>query len=369
MSTSSSAMTLKTAGECIEHNILKDTPSFLWGPPGVGKSQLVKQIAKKLDQEKFGKVRSALRASAQKFLGRNQFGLIDIRLSLRDPVDMRGLPMIDPKTGTTRWLTPAELPQVERDGECGILFLDEANHASLAMQAVAMGLVLDRRAGEYILPDGWIPIAAGNRMIDRAAAQRTGTALDNRFAHYEVMPDLECWVEHANAVGTHPMFVACMRWKKGELLHRMPKDPNDHAFPTPRSITEAAKYADAPEGIRQSLFAALVGAGCAAEIEGFCQMWSRLPDMDQIVSDPKKAKLPDPNEPSVSYSVSTSLARIANRRNFENILTYAGRMQKEFEVLTVVDSVRRDESLMRTSAFITWATDNQDVTPSSWRQS
>src|SRR5580765_2267185 len=95
---------LALCAKCVEHNTSKDIATFIHGPPGIGKSQSVNQVADKLG-----------------------IGLIDIRLSLRDPVDLRGLPLVDAKSGTTRWLVPNELPQVKRDGKKGILFLDECN--------------------------------------------------------------------------------------------------------------------------------------------------------------------------------------------------------------------------------------------------
>ena len=91
------------------------------------------------------------------------------------------------------WYVPDELPRVERDGEFGYLFLDEINTGSPQMMAVMMQLVLDRKVGEYTLPPGWRIIAAGNRVSDRAAAQRMPTALRNRFAHIFCVPSVEAY--------------------------------------------------------------------------------------------------------------------------------------------------------------------------------
>src|SRR5262245_18674290 len=129
---------------------------MLWGAPGIGKSAIVHQMA-------------AMRRCK----------VIDLRLNIREPVDLRGIPVPNAKTRTTDWLTPSELPQVERDGATGILFLDEVNTASAQMMAVAMQLVLDRKVGDYVLPKGWVVVAAGNRTSDRASAQRMPTALRN----------------------------------------------------------------------------------------------------------------------------------------------------------------------------------------------
>ena len=111
---------------------------MIWGPPGVGKSSIVARVAStaKID-------------------------LVDLRLSQLAPTDLRGLPVAE--DGRSTWYPPNFLP---RDGK-GVLFLDEINMAPPAMQGVAQQLILDRRIGEYTVPEGWFVWAAGNRKIDR----------------------------------------------------------------------------------------------------------------------------------------------------------------------------------------------------------
>ena len=340
------AISLKNAAACLRFNIANNIPTFIWGPPGVGKSQVVHQVLKEL-----------------------KYNIIDIRLSLRDPVDLRGLPLQDVKGGSTKWLPPAELPNVARDGDKGGLFLDEANTASLAMQSAAMGLVLDRKLGEYHLPDGWVPIAAGNRLIDKAAAQRMGTALKNRFSHLEIGVDLDSWCEHANKAEFHPMVVGFIRFRP-DLLHIMPGTgvkgstsipAEANAFPTPRAWEVVCKYADASEAIRQTLVASVVGEGPAAEFEGFARVWARLPSINEIFTSPKSARVPPMDEPSVHFAVAAAVARRCNKDNFDNALIYAARLTKEFEVMIAVDAVKRDPALQKTRAFAKWAVNNQEV--------
>jgi len=330
------AMSLKLAGECIEQYILSNTPVFLWGPPGIGKTSIVQQVAKKLSM-----------------------GLIDIRLSLRDPVDLRGLPMTDLNTGKTRWLTPAEMPYIERDGERGILFLDEANTATQAMQSAAMGLVLDRKVGDYHLPPGWLPIAAGNRLVDKAAAQRMGTALRNRFAHIEVAVDLDAWCGWAKSSTIDPLMIAFLRYRQ-ELLHKMPTG-DENAFPTPRAWEQAAKFVASPESVRQKLITGLVGEGPAQEFEAFARLWKQLPSIGQIIENPKSVAVPDDKEPAVFYAIASALARRATPQNFANILEYAARIPKEFCVSIAVDAVKRDPELQKTAAFAKWAVSNSEI--------
>lgn len=329
-------MTLKTLSTCLEYNIMKDIPTFIWGPPGVGKSQTVWQVADRLG-----------------------YSVIDMRLSLRDPVDLRGLPLVDPVKGTTRWLPPGELPQVKRDGRKGILFLDEANTASMQMQSAAMGLVLDRKLGEYTLPEGWVPVAAGNRMSDKAAAQRMGTALKNRFAHFEIVPDLEAWTTWAAKTGLHPMVIGFVRFRPA-LLHVMPKG-EENSFPTPRAWEKVAKVADAPEAIRLQLVSAIVGEGAGIEFEGFCQIFKDLPSIDQILKAPRTVRCPDASEVAACWAVSQALATRVVRENFAQALDYTERLPKEFQVSMVVDAINREPDLKKTKSYVNWAVANQEV--------
>jgi len=315
-------------------------PVMLWGPPGVGKSDIVHQLGVETDRK-----------------------VIEFRTNIREPVDVRGVPVPDPNTGTTRWYVPDELPNVKRDGERGILFIDEINSGSLQMMAVMFGLVLDRKVGEYVLPDGWVIVAAGNRVGDRAAAQRMPTALRNRFAHVHVHSAIDPWCDWATKTGIAPELVAFHRFRRGEnngegLLHVMPKG-DENAFATPRSWTRCSKYVNAPKAHRLRLFAAHVGDTYAAELDGFIDLYHSIGSLEEIVKHPTTAKLP--SESSIRYAVCTGLARLANKKTFANIVTYAERLPRESQILVVHDATHRDETLKNTSVYGDWAVKNQDL--------
>ena len=317
-------------------NLLIDgrDPVMLWGAPGIGKSEATHQI---------GAARG--------------WKVIEYRANLREPVDVRGIPVPDLASGTTRWLIPDELPRVERDGEHGILFLDEINTASPQMMSVLFGLVLDRRVGEYVLPDGWAIVAAGNRVSDRAAAQRMPTALRNRFAHVFITPDVDAWATWANRTGVAPEVVAFVRLRR-ELIHMMPQG-DENAFPTPRSLTKAAKYVNAPRDVRLRLFASHVGDGVAAELDGFIELYRNLGSLEDIIADPQGAPLP--TEASARYAVCTGLGRLATRKTLPAIIEYANRLPRESQILVVHDATTRDAKLRETAAYGQWAVKNQDV--------
>ena len=152
-------------------------PVFLWGPPGVGKSSVVASIAKKQKLE-----------------------LLDIRASLLDPTDLRGIPAIE--NGKAIWTPPSFLPHDPKSK--GLLFFDELNAAPPLVQASLYQLTLDRRIGEYILPDGWRIFGAGNRAEDASVVFRMPAALSNRFVHVDFEVNVDDWSEWATIRKTHP---------------------------------------------------------------------------------------------------------------------------------------------------------------------
>jgi len=187
------------------------------------------------------------------------------------------------------------------------------------------------------------------------------THLRNRFAHIFIVPDVPAWCKWANANDVAPEVVAFVRLRR-ELLHVMPKG-DENAFCTPRSLTKAAKYVNAPKAQRMRLFAGHIGDGAAAELDGFIELYRSLGTLEDIVKDPDSAPLP--TEPSAKYAVCTGLARIADRKSFANVIRYAKRLgetNREYEILTVTDATGRDESLKNTSCYGAWACENQDLT-------
>lgn len=310
-------------------------PVMLWGLPGIGKTSVAEQLAAKKGRK-----------------------VIMFKTNVREPVDVRGIPVADLVTGTTRWLVPAELPQVERDGEKGYLLIDEINTGSTQMMAVMMGLVLERKVGDYVLPDGWVVIATGNRVSDRAAAQRMPTALRNRFAHLFVRPDVEAWAKWATANDVAKEVVAFVRLRR-ELIHVMPRG-DENAFPTPRSLTKSAKYVNAHRSVRSKLFAAHIGDAYAAELDGFIDLFASIGSLADIVKNPDTAPLP--TDASIRYATVTGLGRLADRENFGNIIRYVERFsQRDVGVLAVHDATIRIPTLKNTTEYGAWAVKNQDL--------
>lgn len=321
-------------------------PVMLHGSPGVGKSDVVRQIAKQRDIE-----------------------LIDLRLSQLDPVDLRGVPSVDAKKRITTWNTPSFLPT---DGK-GILFLDEINSAAQATQAAAYQLVLDRKLGDYELPPGWAIIAAGNRTTDRAIVNQMSTALKNRFTHlnYEVNNDDWCdWalrnniaVEVLGFIRFRPMLLNEFeqRNESKEEKERVQRLKDAQAFATPRSWEFLSKVVQQKPSsdVEYELYTGIVGEGAAAEFMGYLKYYRDLPNLDALLMNPGSAKVPE--EPATLYALSTGLATKATEDNMERVVKYALRLPAEFQVLLMKDAIARDHGLTQTKPFNEWAIKNADV--------
>ncbi len=305
-------------------------PVFIWGGPGIGKSAIVRQLAENLG-----------------------IPLQDVRALLLDPVDLRGLPFLA-ADGRSKWATPEFLPQ---DGS-GILFLDELNAAPAMVQASCYQLVLDRRLGEYSLPEGWAIIAAGNRDSDRAVTTRMPTPLRNRFVHLEFEVDLQEWSEWAIQGGLRPEVIAFLRFRQ-ELLSAFDRDAN--AFPSPRSWEFVSRILDAaPDpAVEHELFAGAVGSGAATEFSAFLRMFRELPSIDSILLNPLTE--PVPENAAAQYAVASALARCASATNFERVCLYLDRMPTEFRVLCVRDASLHEPGIRHTAAYVKWAIANHHV--------
>ena len=338
--------------QALEYLIKAKQPVMLHGSPGVGKSQVVKQVADKLGIE-----------------------MIDLRLSQLDPVDLRGVPSVDKtkvgktEVGKTSWNVPSFLPT---DGS-GILFLDEINSAAQATQAAAYQLVLDRKLGDYELPPGWAMVAAGNRSTDRAIVNAMSTALKNRFTHLNYEVNNEDWCEWAlthniaievlGFIRFRPMLLNEFEQRneskeEKERVQRL-KDAQD--FATPRSWEFLSKVVQQKPGndVEYELYTGIVGEGAAAEFMGYLKYYRDLPNLDALLMNPGAAKVPE--EPATLYSLSTGLATKATQDNMERVVKYALRLPAEFQVLLMKDAITRDNDLTQTKSFNEWAIANADV--------
>lgn len=321
-------------------------PVMLHGSPGIGKSQVVKQVADSMGLQ-----------------------LIDLRLSQLDPVDLRGVPSVNAKTKQTNWNTPSFLPH---DGK-GIIFYDEINTATQSMQAAAYQLILDRKLGDYKLPDGWAQVAAGNRSTDRAIVNQMSTALKNRFAHINFEVNLDDWCGWALSNNIATSVLSFLRFRSTllnefeakdtskEELARVAKLRNSNAFATPRSWEAVSKLMSTkPNPLHEfEIYSGIVGEGAAIEFMGFLKFERELPNLDVLMMNPKST--PVPTNPATLYALATGLAAKTTKSCFDAVMIYADRMPKEFQVLLIRDVMARSKELASTRTFTKWAMENSDV--------
>jgi len=312
----------------LDKAIAANLPAFIWGAPGIGKSSVVEQVA-----------------AARKT------DLIDLRVVLLDPVDLRGLPHIDVKTKTTEWMTPSFLPTKGK----GILFLDELNAAPAMVQNACLQLVLNRKLGEYTLPTGWYICAAGNRDTDGALVQRMSSALKSRFIHLQFDADVNAWCAWGALNGIAPEIIAFLRFRP-ELLHKYTKDQN--AFPCPRTWEYASRLLRVdPQGDYQ-LLQGTIGEAAAVEFSGFLRMYRDMVSPDAIVANPDG--VPVPTSPGTLYAVATALSHFATAANLKSVTRFLARVPKEYSVLCINDATTRDPKLKSTAAYTQWGVLNAE---------
>lgn len=324
------------------------TPAMLWGPPGVGKSQIVAQIA-----------------------ARHGVPLVDVRLSQMEPSDLRGIPF---RNGShVDWAPPAMLPDATRHGPRGILFLDEITSAAPSVSAAAYQLILDRRLGDYRVPEGWAIFAAGNRQGDRGVTYALPAPLANRFAHFGVDTHLDDWVHWAYGAGIDERLIAFLRFKPECLFDFDPARSagGEMAFPSPRSWEFAhralAKFGDRPDLLPAAL-AACVGQAAGIECAAFLDSLDRLPDIDAIL---RGEEVPVPEAIDLQYAVAAALAGRAQKAKvaadatvtWGRILDYAARFPlREMGVMLVADMHRAvGGALFAVPQFAPWAATVADV--------
>jgi hypothetical protein len=261
-------------------------PIFLWGPPGIGKSDVVAEIARDM---------GAL--------------LIDLRLGQMDPTDIRGIPFYNKDIGKMDWAPPIDLPDEETASQYPyvVLFMDEMNSAPPAVQSAAYQLVLNRRVGKYKLPKNVVMVAAGNRESDKGVTYRMPTPLSNRFVHSEMKVDFPSWQEWAIKNQIHKDVVGFLTFAKQDLYDFDAKS-SSRAFATPRSwtfVSELLADEDLDVSTTTDLIAGTVGEGLAVKFMAHRKISSKLPKPEDILSG--KATELETKEVSAMYSLVISL--------------------------------------------------------------
>jgi DNA polymerase III delta prime subunit len=305
-------------------------PLMLWGPPGIGKSTVVREVctAKKIE-------------------------FLDVRLAQREPIDLRGLPVPNREGNGVDWLVSAEWP---RDpASRGVILFDELTAADRTLQVAAYELILDRRLGTlYQVPPGWLLVAAGNRASDRAVAGTMSSALANRFCHLEVLPDLEEWVLWARANNVHPDVLGLLSTTP-ELFFSMENVDVQRGWPSPRSWERVGVVLDhateLPERAVHRLIEGLIGPSAAAALTAFRTSARELPNVPSLLDGDQPIRLPRRSDLRCALisAIAYHLWRAPRREQaFQRLFEVLAALEDDFATLLVHETLRgRSETEVR----------------------
>jgi MoxR-like ATPase len=292
-------VSINSAKSALRHAFRKRRPVFIWGPPGIGKSDSIHQLGTEINAH-----------------------VIDVRLSLWEPTDIKGIPYYNSNDNTMSWAPPIELPtkEIAKNYENVILFLDEMNSAPPAVQAAAYQLILNRRVGTYELPENVLVVAAGNREADKGVTYRMPAPLANRFVHLELRVDFDDWLNWAVNNEVHKDVVGYLSFAKQDLYDFDPKTAS-RAFATPRSWQFVSELLD--DNINDNTLADLVsgavGEGTAVKFMAHRKVAGRMPNPSDILTG--KVKELKVKEISAMYSLTVGMCyelKDANQKHVKN---------------------------------------------------
>ncbi len=325
-------------------------PVLVTGAPGIGKSDIVAEAAAAADAD-----------------------MILSHPAVADPTDAKGLPwIVKAKTGDSATFLPfGELQQAIAATKPTVWFLDDLGQASPAVQASYMQLLLARRVNGHCLPDCVTFIAATNRRTDRAGVTGILEPVKSRFGSIvELSVDLltrgstkinhlDDWCSWAIDHDVRPELIAFLRFKS-DLLCNFSATADLTNSPVPRTWSHVNRLLQLPlsSTVQQQAIAGAVGEGACVELLAFLKLAAQLPNIDQILIDPKSVDVP--KQPAVLYALASALAYRTTDANFASVATYVQRMADaghgEFSVLCVKDALRKVPAIAQTRAFVKIAT-------------
>ena len=307
---------------------MKGMVPYMQGPPGIGKSDIVRQLAEK-----------------------GNLKVIDIRLSQAMPEDLNGFPMKNAE-GTKASFIPFDVFPIQGDAlpvrpdgtpyAGWLIFLDELSSAPKAVQAAAYKLILDRMVGSYHLHDNVVMVAAGNRMGDKAVVVEQSTALRSRLSHLELEYSQPDFIQYGNTHGMDFRVLAYNSWKP-QAGHDFDPQRNDKTFACPRTwefVSRMIKGKPELDGLDQIIITGQIGDKHGVQFYQFCQLMDKLPSLDKILADPEGAEVPSTSD--LRYAVLTSIQEHATKENFSKLVRYVIRFPADFQVIFFRGVVQRD---------------------------
>lgn len=311
---------------------LKKFPSvMLWGPPGVGKSQGIRQVAK-IIKEETGK----------------SVCITDVRLLMFNPVDLRGIPTANADKTAAVWLKPQIFQMDPSENIINILFLDEITSAPPSVQAAAYQITLDRTIGEHTLPDNCIVIAAGNRTTDKSVAYSMPKALANRLCHFEIIGNYESWHNWALQANIHGSVIGFLDYKP-HLLVQNEVENTANAFPTPRTwemVSNILSYISEQMSDVFPLISGCIGETTAAEFREWYEIYQNIPPVDKIFAGTHTAV---PHIPSIIFALASAIVSFAHKhytvQEVDNVIRYVSKFPVEFRNKVFYDLLKIKQTL------------------------
>ncbi len=318
---------------------------MLWGAPGVGKSQAIRQMAKKIEVQTGKKCK-----------------VTDVRLLLFNPIDLRGIPTINQERTLSVWLKPKIFDMDTSDEVVNILFLDEISAAPQSVQAAAYQITLDRVIGEHALPENCIVVSAGNRVTDKSVAFKMPRALANRLCHLEIESNFESWKSWAIRSGVSAKVIGFLSFRNDMLIENESL-VDSLAFPTPRSwemVSNLLALCGNDQDKIYPMIAGAVGSGVATEFCSWCRVFSSLPKIEDIFNGRCSTV---PKSTDTLYALISSMTVYAREHKWdiqkiENSINYAMNLPSDFSFVLMKNYMAIEEgyknTLMRIPAFSRW---------------
>lgn len=325
-------------------------PIFIFGAPGIGKTQSVGQAATKLGVP-------LLVWDVQFFMPEDFLG-IPSKVDVEEPVIKSGK-LVSVGKGVTRPNPPAWLPPDNGpDEKGGIIFMDELNRANEAVQNALLKFVQSGEigsSGTYKLPDKWIIVAAGNRPEDvPGSTTEPDTSFSDRFEIKNLVPMVEDWTEWAKSTSyilPELAYFFSNEENQEDHFHYLVTDVKTLNFPSPRGWSEAARKLNSVlkvKGLKdwreldlnkvRNIFHDSVGPVSAAAFVEFLKILKEFSkeDMEKMLVDPAGAKLMARKEVPFLYSLAESAFKIKpnlTTQELYNLMEYFSRY-KNLEFLS-----------------------------------
>ena len=305
------------------------------GSPGVGKSDLVRQIAKKYN-----------------------LYVIDFRLAQCDPTDLVGFPTLNADRTRAHYAPPITIPiagdEIPEGYKGWLLFFDEMTSAPRSVQAASYKVILDRMVGTYKIHPKVAMIAAGNLETDKAIVTATSTALQSRLIHINVDVDTNIWLQWAAKAEIDYRILGFIRFRPNLLMKFNPSHSED-TFPCPRTWDFLSRIIKNKVTIpleELPLLAGTIGQGTGSEFHGFCQIFESLPTQHTILNYPDQVQIP--NDPSIKYALSALLGNLVTEENIEKLMRVIMKLPSEFQILTLRDVLANNITMQANPVVKDW---------------